>query len=291
MLGVDAIDNMLFGGSDVNGQMIREATFNSPDLVNGMYRKYDRDFDPAALARAAGRKHTFGVQPRRLTPKPRWDWVVPHCHEKDDWLNKIREVMVKLPSQPKWLVQGYEACGVADVKRPMLEMLREALNHHDRIPHAGNKLRISAWVKHVVGHYKGLEAGIDAEYLFFAPAPVRTSSRVFSATTLQQTLKANSDFGVWGSHVVEMPDHLHKRFCKKVWPLHPKARRRKCPERVVNMGDAVYMASRERVLNVPLTTWKALLKLVEGDADPANEELLAFGWHMFLGQPAVLSRG
>ena len=290
MLGVDAIDNILFGGTNINGKLVREATFNSPDFVNSMYRRYDRDFDPAALARAAGRTHTFDAPPRRLTAKPRWDWVVPHCHEKDQWLDQIRKVMVALPSEPKWLVHGYEACGVADIKRPMLEMLREGLNHHDRIPYGGNKLPLSSWVKHIVTHYSKLRAGDDAEYLFFAPSTVPVSSNVFSASALQQTLKASPDFGMWGSHVVEMPTALHTDFCAKVWPFAAKARKRSCPERVVTMADAVTMVSRRRILNVHLETWKALLKLVEGpDADPVNEQLLAFGWHQFFGQPSVLA--
>jgi len=269
---------------------VREATFNSPDFVNSMYRKYDRDFDPNALARAAGRSHTFDAPPRRLTPKTRWDWVVPHCHEKDEWLDQIRKTMVALPSEPKWLIHGYESCGVADIKRPMLEMLREGLNHHDRIPHGGNKLPLSAWVKHIVEHYGKLRAGADAEYIFFAPASVSSASNVFSVSALQQTLKSSPDFGMWGSHVVEMPAALHTEFCAKVWPFAAKARKRSCPERVVTMADAVTMVSRRRILNVHLETWKALLKLVEGpNAEPINEQLLAFGWHQLFGQPAVLA--
>ena len=162
---------MLFGGNAAG----REATFNSPDVVNSGLRKYDRDFDPTELARAAGRAHTFARPPVRMLKKPQWDWVVPHCHEDDKWLDQIRVAMVGQPEQTKWLVHGYERCGVAEVKRPMAEMLREALNHHDRIPHDGNRLPLSSWVKHIVTHYHKLTLGDDAEYVFFTPAAVPTS--------------------------------------------------------------------------------------------------------------------
>jgi hypothetical protein len=196
MLGVDAVDSMLFGGN----QEGREATFNSPDYVNGRNRPYDRDFDPAALAREAGRAHTFGLPPRRLRTLAQWDWVLPHCDEKDSWLDQIRKVMVALPTETKWLIHGYEHCGVAEVKRPMLEMLREGLNHHDRIPHPTHSLPLSGWVRHIVAHYKKLP-----DYVFFAPASIPTTSTVFSATALMQTAQQSRDFGMWGSHVVEMP--------------------------------------------------------------------------------------
>ena len=31
-----------------------EPTFNRPNYVNGLFRKYDRDFEPATLAKQAG---------------------------------------------------------------------------------------------------------------------------------------------------------------------------------------------------------------------------------------------
>ena len=49
----------------------------------------------------------------------------------------------------------------------MLEMLREGLNHHDRIPHPTGALPLSSWVRHIVDNYKRLP-----DYLFFAPAAV-----------------------------------------------------------------------------------------------------------------------
>ena len=281
MLGYDAIDSMLFGGNEEG----REATFNSPDYVNGKYRSYDRNFDPPALAKAAGRKHTFGRPPRRLKELSRWDWVVPHCHEADGWLDKIRAVMVSLPVDTKWLIHGYERCGVAEVKRPMMEMLREALNHHDRIPYAngGEKPPHAAWVRHIVNNYKRLP-----EYVFFAPPSVPATSSVFSPGTLIGTMQSSPDFGIWGSHVVEMPNAMYAGFCAKVWPFAHKARRKSCPERVVTMADAVTMVSRRRIENVPLETWKSLLAIVEADGGK-HAELLGYGWHLLFGQPAVLA--
>lgn len=116
----------------------------------------------------------------------------------------------------------------------MLEMLREALNHHDRIPHPAHSLPLSGWVRHIVAHYKKLP-----EYVFFAPASVPTTSAVFSPSALTQTAQQSRDFAIWGSHVVEMPASLHTQFCAKLWPLSNKAHKRSCPERVVTMADAI----------------------------------------------------
>jgi len=282
MLGVDAVDNMLFGGNAAG----REATFNSPDVVNNGLRKYDRQFDPAELARAAGRSHTFAKPPRRMLKKPQWDWVLPHCEEKDEWLDSIRKVMVGLPSETKWLIHGYERCGVADIKRPMKEMLREGLNHHDRVPHAFHAPPLSAWVKHIFSRYKTLP-----DMLFFAPATVSTSSKVFSPSAVSEAMAGSGgEFAVWGSHVIEMPESLHTAFCAKIWPFAKKARTRGCPERVVTMADSVVMVSRRRVQMLSQTSWKQLYDLVSTPdaAGAANEQLLAYGWHLLLGQPAVL---
>jgi len=103
-------------------------------------------------------------------------------------------------------------------------------------------------------------------------------------------MRQKTDFSVWGSHVIEMPSSLHTEFCARVWVHTPKARKRSCPERVVTMADAVTMVSRRKILNVPLSTWKALLGLVSGpSATPEGEQLIRFGWHLLFGQPPVLS--
>ena len=86
-----------------------------------------------------------------------------------------------------------------------------------------------------------------------------------------------------------MPSSLHTEFCAKLWPFATKARRKGCPDRVVTMADAVTMVSRRRIQNVPLEAWKSLLDLVKGNSDPRHEQLVAFGWHLLLGQPAVLA--
>ena len=281
MLGVDAVDSMLFGGNAAG----REATFNAPDVVNNNMRKYDRDFDPLELSRTAGRAHTFGKPPRRMARKPQWDWVLPHCDEKDEWVDQIRKVMVALPAETKWLIHGYERCGVADVKRPMKEMLREALNHHDRVPHTFHAPPISGWVQHIVSRYSTLP-----DVLLFTPATVSKTSKVFTAAALTEAMATAGDFAVWGSHVVEMPQSLHTAFCAKIWPFAKKARTKPCPDRVVSMADAVLMVPRRRVQLLTLQTWKQLYDLIKGsDAESAkNAQLLEFGWHLLLGQPAAL---
>jgi len=271
---------MLFGGNAAG----REATFNTPDVVNNHFRTYDWNFDPAKLARDAGRGHTFAKPPRRMSPKPQWDWVVPHCDEKDGWIDQIRKIMVSLPRQTKWLIHGYERCGIAEVKRPMKEMLREALNHHDRIPHPTNSPAISSWLRHIVMNYKKLP-----ERVFFAPAVVSHSSSVFTSNVVLQAIQNSPDFGIWGSQVVEMPHKLHEAFCSKIWPFAAKARKRSCPDRVVAMADAVVMVTKRRIQTIDSASWKMLADLVDGPSKAENEQLLFFGWHIILGQPAVLT--
>ena len=65
MLGVDAVDSMLFGGNSEG----REATFNVPGKVNLRYRPYDRDFSPKTLSLQACRDpHRPEHLPFRRTP-------------------------------------------------------------------------------------------------------------------------------------------------------------------------------------------------------------------------------
>jgi len=272
-------------GSNPVLQAGREATFNSPNVVNNAYRKYDFDFDPVALSRAAGRAHTFGRPPRRLSRKPQWDWVLSHCDEPDAWLDQIRVAMVGLPRETKWLVHGYERCGAADVKRPMKEMLREGLNHHDRIPHATKSPPLSAWVRHIIYHYSKLP-----EMVFLAPASVPPSSNVFRSEVISQAVRGSkSDFGIWGSHVIEMPENMRTAYCSKMWQYAAKSRKRGCPERIVSMADAVFMVSRERIHSISPETWKSILKLVDEPAEAENEQMLLYSWHLLLGQPAVMA--
>jgi len=293
MLGYDAIDSMLFGGNEQG----REATFNVPNVVNNMVRSYDRGFDPQELARKAGRTHTFGAPPRRLKALPQWDWVTYHCQGGDAWLDKIREVMVGQSAWTKWLVHGYEHCGVAKVKRPMLEMLREGLNHHDRIPHpmadnAPTPFPVSGWARHIIAHWKKLPDGI-----FFAPATVPSTSPVFSASgagSIAAALAESPDFAMWGSRVIDMPASLHTTFCDVVWPLvsrHVEKRKlkRSCPERVVTMAEPLLYVSKRRLQQTSLETWQKVLSLLsDATANKGHDELFKFGWHMLFGQGAVL---
>jgi len=293
MLGYDAIDSMLFGGNEQG----REATFNVPNKVNNMVRPYDRNFDPAELSRKAGRRHTFSAPPRRLKALPQFDWVTHHCSGADAWVDKIREVMVAQPTWTKWLVHGYEHCGVGKVKRPMLEMLREGLNHHDRIPHpmsdsAPTPFPISGWVRHILAHWKKLPDGV-----FFAPASVPLTSPVFSpsgAGSIAAAMTESEDFAMWGSRVIDMPASLHTTFCDVVWPLvsrHGEKRKlkRSCPERVVTMAEPLIYVSKRRLLQTPYETWQKVLTLVDdAAADKGNDELLKYGWHLLFGQGAVL---
>ncbi|KAL1530285.1 hypothetical protein AB1Y20_001196 [Prymnesium parvum] len=292
MLGYDAVDSMLFGGNDQG----REATFNLPNKVNNMVRPYDRMFDRDELARQAGRQHTFGAPYRRLKQLPQWDWVTYHCRGTDEWLDKIREVMIAQPEDTKWLIHGYEVCGFAKVKRPMHEMLREGLNHHDRIPHpmadsAPTPFPVSGWVRHIIAHYKRLP-----DILFFAPSDVPASSRLFSSAgrgSIIAAMKESADFGMWGTRIVDMPAAMHTTFCKVVWPLTARAEKRKlkrsCPERVVTMAEPVILVSKSRILNTPLETWKKVLSLLEdATAGKGNDELFSFGWHLLFGQGTVL---
>jgi hypothetical protein len=82
--------------------------------------------------------------------------------------------MLAQPATTKWLIHGYETCGFAKVKRPMLGMLREGLNHHDRIPHDSNGFAVSGWVRHIVAHYHKLP-----ELLLFTKPDTPAESRVF----------------------------------------------------------------------------------------------------------------
>jgi len=294
MLGVDAVDSMLFGGNAAG----REATFNSPGVVNNRYRAYDYDFDPAALSREAGRSHTFGKPPRRLRRLSQWDWIYPHCHEDDHWTNRIRSLSIGLPTSTKWLVHSYERCGIAEKKRPMPEMLREALDHVDRIPHApaawGSPS--SAWLRHILDRLpdpkrKGAHKEMPELLVFVRPGVPPESSAFTSERGLPLAAANGADFGMWGSHITELPVALQPNFCKIIWPLIQSARShsRPCPDRVVSMSSSLFFASKRRVQATPRAVWVALSDLLKQDASSGDvESLLDFGWHMLLGQPAVL---
>uniref|UniRef100_A0A7S3WE82 NAD(P)-binding domain-containing protein n=1 Tax=Emiliania huxleyi TaxID=2903 RepID=A0A7S3WE82_EMIHU len=287
-LGIDAVDSMLFGGSAAG----REATFNVPNKVNVQYRKYDFDFDPAALARDAGRQHTFGKPPRRLQRLPQWDWVAHRCKEHDVWTDAVRKVMVALPRPTKWLIHSYEGCGAAEIKRPMPEMLREGLNHLDRIPFDSALPQIAAWLRHIAAHYAKLPPVV-----VFVPPNVPAASPLLAADGLSGALVAAKDFGAWGRHPTDMPRSMRDDFCAKLWPLVQQGRRshRPCPERVVGMGPtatAAYYASAQTVRAVPLTVWQALLAAVsDKSTGAATATMLSYSMHIFFGEKAMLKPG
>ena len=126
------------------------------------------------------------------------------------------------------------------------------------------------------------------DLLFFTPPAVPTTSKLWRPGAIAEALESSRDFGVWGSQVIEMPAELHAQFCAKLWPLAVRARKRSCPERVVSMSDAVMYASRRRVLSVPKAVWARLLALVDGAEGKGGEALVLYGWHLLLGQPAVM---
>jgi len=288
-LGIDAIDSMLFGGNAAG----REATFNSPNTVNVQYRKYDFDFDPAALARAAGRKHTFDNPPRRLTRLPQWDWVAYRCNAHDAWTDSVRAAMVAQPKPTKWLIHSYEGCGAAEVKRPMPEMLREGLNHLDRIPFGsdGTLQAAGAWARHIVAHYHKLPT-----LVIFIPPDISPDSTLMWKDGISRSLATSPEFGVWAStQASEMPADVHPTFCASLWPLVKKARGfdRPCPDRVVGMGDATtaYYVQAARIKAVPLPVWQQIQRLLlDKDTSAVTARMLSFSWHIFFGEKAMLKQ-
>mmetsp|Transcript_55662 Transcript_55662/g.121179 ORF Transcript_55662/g.121179 Transcript_55662/m.121179 type:complete len:1186 (+) Transcript_55662:218-3775(+) len=283
MLGVDAVDSMLFGGNEAG----REATFNVPNKINQQYRKYDYNFDANELARQAGRAHTFSNPPRRLLKLPQWDFVSCHCRQPDAWADRARSLMVELPSDTKWLMHSYEHCGVANVKRPMLEMLREGLDHLDRIPHGNGTHPQSGWARHLVAHYHKLP-----DRVVFVRGSVPDDSSAFSKEKGVASVAVQAaDFHMWGSHSSELPLKLRGEFCASVWPLVQRARdfKKPCPERVVSMSNSLFVASRRRLLATPKDVWMALGALLsDAEAKPDAGALVDYAWHLLLGQPAVL---
>uniref|UniRef100_A0A7S0L1S9 Amine oxidase domain-containing protein n=1 Tax=Coccolithus braarudii TaxID=221442 RepID=A0A7S0L1S9_9EUKA len=280
MLGVDAVDSMLFGGNDAG----REVTFNAPNTVNQQYRKYDFDFDPSRLAKQAGRSHSFGAAPRRLLRLPQWDWVTYHCQQDDHWADRVRELMVSRPEQTKWLMHSYEACGAADTKRPMLEMLREGLDHLDRVPSSNTSHEAVGWARHVSAHYQKLP-----ERIVFVRGGLPADSALLSKGSGVDKF-ANSDFHMWGSHVAELPLSLRSDFCQIAWPLVQRVRRhsRSCPERVLTMSNSAMFVSKRRLLAAPIDVWQSLLALLSDRAAATNGQVIDFAWHLLFGQPAVL---
>ena len=67
MLGLDAVDSMLFGGNAEG----REATFNSPNAVNSKFRPYDFDFNPQVILLSHRTPmHIYAPDSHRSEPAP-----------------------------------------------------------------------------------------------------------------------------------------------------------------------------------------------------------------------------
>ena len=92
----------------------------------------------------------------------------------------------------------------------------------------------------------------------------------------------------WAGPPLRLPLECTRHVARLLEEVAAKAHRKSCPERVVTMADAVTMVSKRKILNLPLSTWQSLEKLLS-DRDPAHEQMLAYGWHLLFGQPAVLT--
>lgn len=191
----------------------------------------------------------------------------------------------------KWLIHSYEGCGAAEVKRPMPEMLREGLNHLDRIPFSpdGSRLPAAAWAGHIVSHYDRLPT-----LLVFVPAGVDKKSTLFWATGISTARATAPDFGAYSSGLsTVMPADLQSSFCASLWPLIKQARDfdRPCPERVVGLGDAdsAYYATAARIKAVPLDVWKQLQALLNDKTTAlATAKGLSYSWHILFGEKTML---
>ena len=303
MLGVDAVDSMLFGGNDGGKEGVdpatgkktptfaRESTFNTPGVVNNMFRPYDFDFDPAALSRRAGRKHTFGKPPVRMRKLPQWDFVAPRCKGADGWADRVRKLLVAQPTETAWLVHSYEHCGAADVKRPMVEMLREGLNHLDRIPYhsrveaAAVDNTSKTWARHIKAHYKKLP-----DYVLLTREGLSDGSSLFGDGGVAKAIGQGDGFAMWGSRQVELPRRKHADYCAQVYKLINR-RKRACPERVVAMEDSAILVSARLIRAVPEWVWESVAERLDGSQSAAIGSLMEFGWHVLFGQNAVLQAG
>ena len=55
------------------------------------------------------------------------------------------------------------------------------------------------------------------------------------------------------------------------------------------MSGALLYASKRRIMQTPLNTWRKVLALLDdAEAKAGNDALLEHGWHLLFGQPAVL---
>merc|ERR1712087_216511 len=126
------------------------------------------------------------------------------------WTSRVRQLLVGLPFNTKWLIHSYEHCGVADHKRPMLEMLREGMDHVDRIPHSPQAFGPSGWVRHMMSRLpdaKGKQIGKLPDLLVFVRGTVPADSSALGSERGIASIR-DSEFAMWGTHVVELPHSL-----------------------------------------------------------------------------------
>ena len=169
-------------------------------------------------------------------------------------------------------------------------MLREGLNHLDRIPHPPAEhgtTEVAGWLRHIIAHYKKLP-----DVVFFASSAVPPSSTAFTTAKMTEAFKVSSDFGMWGTRAVQLPGSKLAEFCARVagadWAVEMYGTKFKhgCPERVVTMSDPLFFVSKRRIKATPLEAWKKVLKAVTTSASSA--ELIEYGWPMLFGQPSNL---
>lgn len=271
MLGVDAIDAILFGG---NGEGV-EATFNSPSKVNNKYRPYERKVDPAKELAAArprpdgsARKHTrFSGTPVHLLPLPTWSAVTWHCRERDAWPAAFKALVPE--TRTKFFVHSYERCGVGDVKRPAAEMLFEGLHHLDRIPHGGARTNASALPHHVKAFY----AKLPDRLLFVRPGsheghmPRSLRARLGAADFAFAAISAGAAAPQSGA------TPLTPALCSLYKVALGLGAAEQCPEKADTLADwQVLVASAERVRKVPAERWAAMEAAVDASASAAGAE-------------------
>lgn len=271
MLGVDAVDAMLFGG---NAEGV-EATFNSPSKVNGRYRPYERHVTfekelAAARKRPDGsaRRHTMFGPPAHLAPLPTWAAVTWHCREPDGaWPSAFKRLVPD--ERTKFFAYSYERCGVADIKRPAAEMLYEGLHHLDRIPHGKPSTNASALAHHARAFYERLPDRL----LFVRPGASAAHLPASLAATLGAPAFAFAAVGAGAAPLAQGEVALAPALCalyKAALGLEPSA---PCPERALILpGWQVLLASSERVRAVPQARWAAIEAAADATGPAAAED-------------------
>ena len=105
----------------------------------------------------------------------------------------------------------------------MLEMLREGLNQHDRIPNDGPGFEVAGWVRHIVAHYHKLP-----DLIFFAKPDVPSDSRVFLREGKGSIQEALGEYAAYRPHPAPPPPAVPVtspgRFSTSPVPVSPPGR-------------------------------------------------------------------